>query len=47
MRETLAEWFLLGITVLIIGALVFGTMYTTVNNKTTEMNTTITSTNLP
>lgn len=47
MRLALKEWLLLGIGVLVIGTLVFGTMYTTVENKTNDMESTIKSTNLP
>lgn len=47
MRLALKEWLLLGIGVLVIGTLVFGTMYSTIQTKTTEMENTVKSTNLP
>lgn len=47
MRETANQWLLLGVGVLVIATLVFGTMYNTITSKTGEMNTEITGTNLP
>lgn len=47
MRLALKEWLLLGIGVLVIGTLVFGTMYNTIQTKSDEMDSTIKSTNLP
>ena len=47
MRITVSEWLMLGVGVLIIGVLIFGTMYTSVTNKSNQMNSTINETNLP
>lgn len=47
MRETVNQWLLLGVGVLIIATLVFGTMYNTITSKTEQMNTEINATNLP
>lgn len=47
MRETANQWLLLGVGVLVIATLVFGTMYNTITSKSKQMNTVITGTNLP
>jgi hypothetical protein len=46
MRETANQWLLLGVGVLVIATLVFGTMYATITSKSNQIRTTISGTNL-
>lgn len=46
MRETANQWLLLGVGVLVIATLVFGTMYNTITSKSEQIGKTITSTNV-
>lgn len=49
MKEAINNWLMIGIGVLIIGALIFGTLYNDVQDTTTEMHDEVigTRTDLP
>lgn len=47
MKEAINNWLMIGIGVLIIGLIIFGTLYSDVTNKSQQMHDEVTGTNLP
>ncbi|HET7628049.1 MAG TPA: hypothetical protein VFK44_06620 [Bacillales bacterium] len=47
MKEAINNWLMVGIGVLIIGLLIFGTLYNSVKDKADDMNSEVTGTSLP
>jgi hypothetical protein len=47
MKEAINNWLMVGIGVLVIGFLIFNTLYDSVKEKSDQMNTEVTGTSLP
>lgn len=47
MKEAINNWLMIGVGVLIIGIIIFGTLYTDVTNTSNQMHDQVTNTNLP
>lgn len=47
MKEAINNWLMIGVGVLIIGVIIFGTLYDDVTSTSEDMHAEVTGTNLP